>query len=175
MSCPITFKSFKHHKSLSEETNAFTAKVYFEGRYIGDAKDTGQGGEVDFHENRSAAKADLDAAVAYAKSQTWDYDGVQHNYGGLHDYLAEVAQDMIIANELKNIEKRIGNKLQRDMKTKLVFIDDAKMYSVQFTNYTKALAQLIMRRGPHVVVLNELPLPDALFKYKAWYTNAAHP
>jgi len=42
----ITLKNVKFSEHLSEETNAFTADVYFNGKKIGYAKNSGHGGET---------------------------------------------------------------------------------------------------------------------------------
>lgn len=40
----LTVKNVKHYESLSEETNCFTASVYYSGKHVGTAKNNGQGG-----------------------------------------------------------------------------------------------------------------------------------
>jgi len=47
----ITLKKIEHSPLLSEETNAFTAEVHFNGQFIARAKNSGTGGCTDiFHE-----------------------------------------------------------------------------------------------------------------------------
>ena len=43
----ITLKSFKHSPSLSEETIAFTANIYADGKLVGHASNRGHGGNTD--------------------------------------------------------------------------------------------------------------------------------
>jgi hypothetical protein len=45
----VQLKSIKFSESLSEETNAFTANIYFDGKKIGYCKNSGQGGETEVH------------------------------------------------------------------------------------------------------------------------------
>jgi len=40
----VELKSIKHCQALSHETNAFTAKVYVDGKHVGDAENAGHGG-----------------------------------------------------------------------------------------------------------------------------------
>lgn len=43
----FSMKSVKIHKGLSQETLAFTAKVYLDGKYVADAQNAGHGGPTD--------------------------------------------------------------------------------------------------------------------------------
>ena len=40
----VELKNIKHCQALSHETNAFTAKVYVDGKHVGDAENSGHGG-----------------------------------------------------------------------------------------------------------------------------------
>lgn len=45
----IELKNIKHARSLSEETNAFTAQLHINGEHIADCKNSGRGGETDIN------------------------------------------------------------------------------------------------------------------------------
>lgn len=45
----IELKKIKHARSLSEETNAFTAELHVNGEYVADCKNAGHGGQTDIH------------------------------------------------------------------------------------------------------------------------------
>jgi hypothetical protein len=45
----IEVKKIKHARSLSEETNAFTAALYVDGEHVADCKNSGQGGQTDIY------------------------------------------------------------------------------------------------------------------------------
>lgn len=45
----VELKNIKHCANLSEETNAFTANVYVDGKKVAYAKNDGQGGETIIH------------------------------------------------------------------------------------------------------------------------------
>lgn len=42
----IELKNIKHHAALSEETNAFSASLYIDGKKAGTAENTGKGGQT---------------------------------------------------------------------------------------------------------------------------------
>lgn len=45
----LELKKVTFSEALSEETNAFTADVYLDGKLVATAKNTGQGGDTDIH------------------------------------------------------------------------------------------------------------------------------
>ncbi len=65
MNTKIKLKNIRHSPTLSEETFAFTADVYFDGKLIGYAENHGQGGEtiVDWYDHDLFLRAE-----EYAKS-----------------------------------------------------------------------------------------------------------
>ncbi len=58
----ITLKSLKHAAYLSEETNAFTATVYFDGKRIGHGRNDGHGGCTDVLPSTPAERERFNAA-----------------------------------------------------------------------------------------------------------------
>ena len=81
----LTLKSFKHAAFLSEETNAFSATVYFDGKRVGHAKNEGHGGSTDIFASKGAERERLTAAEAEVKAH--DDAGP---YCGL-DYIVDAA------------------------------------------------------------------------------------
>jgi hypothetical protein len=63
----ISLKKVRFSEALSEETNAFTADVYLDGKKFGYAKNTGQGGCTDVH-FYPGKKELFEEAVAYTKT-----------------------------------------------------------------------------------------------------------
>lgn len=45
----VQLKKFKEHRELSEETIAYSAEVWFKGRYVAHASNNGHGGDDDIH------------------------------------------------------------------------------------------------------------------------------
>lgn len=75
----ITFKKFKHLPSLSEETECFTAHVYWKGKLVAHASNHGHGGETEIlYVNlcgemlENAVKAAL-AASPVPTYERWDF------------------------------------------------------------------------------------------------------
>ena len=67
----IELKKLKVYDKLSEETTAFTADVYINGKNVGTAENTGKGGETDlnfYHEKDSPLRKLCDEAEAWAKT-----------------------------------------------------------------------------------------------------------
>ena len=56
----LEVKKIKHARSLSEETNAFTAELHVDGEHIADCKNSGKGGMTDVYPKFSENKKKLD-------------------------------------------------------------------------------------------------------------------
>lgn len=52
----FSFKSFKHFKSMSEETMCFEAALFFDGKKVGYARNMGHGGETDVYIEPSSVR-----------------------------------------------------------------------------------------------------------------------
>lgn len=63
----IELKNIKHFYALSDETNAFSAKLYVNDVLTGECSDTGNGGCIDIHPLKGK-QALLTQAQAYTKS-----------------------------------------------------------------------------------------------------------
>lgn len=64
----IELKNIKHSPSLSEETEAFTASLYINGKHAGYAENTGHGGETNYYEKDAKGKELIKQAEYYTKS-----------------------------------------------------------------------------------------------------------
>ena len=53
----IELKKIKHARSLSEETNAFTAELHVNGEHVADCKNSGNGGMTDVYPKYSENQA----------------------------------------------------------------------------------------------------------------------
>ena len=79
----ITLKNVKTYAGLSEETIAFNASVYIDGKKVGDAKNNGQGGSNDvnvFTKDGRWDRALMNKMEAEAKKHTWTYEGETHSH-----------------------------------------------------------------------------------------------
>jgi len=65
----IELKNVKFSEAMSEETNAFTANLYINGRNIGYCKNQGHGGCTDYNANSPEDRKVIAEAEAYCKAQ----------------------------------------------------------------------------------------------------------
>jgi len=63
----IELKRINFSESLSEETNAYTADLWINGKKVGQVKNNGQGGETDIYYDK-ANRHIIEEAEAYCKS-----------------------------------------------------------------------------------------------------------
>ena len=129
----IELKSIKFSEALSEETNAFTANLYINGKLAGYCKNQGHGGCTDYYGIEKHSSDIIKEAEAYCKAQP-DIDfgtfTVPNNLEHTIDLLLE---DWLKAKEAK--------KLERKMKTcVLVGIPDNPNYGVY--NFKRPLSSL---------------------------------
>lgn len=61
----IALKSLKVSKSLSDETTAFSANLYLDGKSLGHAENRGHGGETSFYPSEAAIKRLKSARAVY--------------------------------------------------------------------------------------------------------------
>ena len=64
----IKLKNVKHAPSLSEETEAFTASLYINGKHAGYAKNAGHGGSTDYYPKDSKGKELIKQAEDHTRS-----------------------------------------------------------------------------------------------------------
>lgn len=64
----IELKNVKHFPSLSQETEAFTASLYINGKHAGYAENTGHGGSTDYYAKDEKGKELIKQAEEYVKS-----------------------------------------------------------------------------------------------------------
>jgi hypothetical protein len=161
----ITFKKFKHVASMSRETTAYTADVYFNGEKIGTAENRGHGAQSSFYPE--PGKQHLWAeADAWAKEQVlmesyrpFRINGEVQKASGLEDFC-----DWQAGYEL--IHKDTVSFLKRNMKTKTLVIDPDQNNSL-FTYkaaYNEKVHEAILKKNPNVIFLNPLPIEEAVAK-----------
>lgn len=62
-------KAIKFYESMSEETNCFQGKLYINGKYVADVKNTGQGGNTDIYPVSKLTGEIISEANKYLASQ----------------------------------------------------------------------------------------------------------
>jgi curved DNA-binding protein CbpA len=92
---------------MSEETNAFTANLYINGRNVGYCKNQGHGGCTDYNANSSEDHKTIQEAEAYCKAlpkTKWkDMEFDQ----SLESVIDQLMEDWLKAKETKKMEKRM--------------------------------------------------------------------
>jgi len=103
----IELKSIKFSETLSEETNAFTANLYIDGKKVGYCKNTGQGGCTDYYGIEKHRSDIIVEAEAYCKTlpkvKFHDTEWEQ----SLEGVIDQLFEDWLDAKETKRMQKKM--------------------------------------------------------------------
>ena len=119
----IELKSIKFSEAMSEETNAFTANLYINGKNIGYCKNTGQGGCTDYNANSPVLRSVIADAETYCKAlpktkwKTMEFDQ------SLESVINDLLEDWLKAKETKKMQRKMNTCI-------LVGVPDASAYGV---------------------------------------------
>jgi len=105
----IELKNVKFSEAMSEETNAFTADLYVNGKKAGYCKNTGQGGCTDYYGIEKYSSKEIEEAEAYCKAQPdIDYGDftVPNN---LEHTIDQLFENWLKAKEVKKFERQMQN------------------------------------------------------------------
>ncbi len=101
---------------MSEETTAFTAEIFINGRCAGYAKNDGRGGSTDYHRNPDPKSKELMELaekhclslppIKYPASHGMKEFEVEMN---LENFIDQLVQDELIKKEQKKLEKKFVN------------------------------------------------------------------
>lgn len=107
----IELKNVKFYERMSEETNAFTADIFVNGKNVGYAKNDGCGGCTNYQHNSAKDREIIDAAEKYCLTLP------PINYGTFKvDMNLENKIDQLFEEWLKSKdEAKSQKKLQKDM------------------------------------------------------------
>jgi hypothetical protein len=135
----IELRNVTYNARLSEETAAFAATVYVDGKKRGEAKNDGHGGMTFIHPLDLAKEID-----AYAKTlPTLEAYGEHLQPDG----------DMVIGDLLADYLTR--RDLKRQLAKKTLFVREGKLYSMKMKGAKP-------KDAGSVVVLNDLPFDEAV-------------
>ncbi|WP_165026724.1 hypothetical protein [Dysgonomonas sp. ZJ279] len=105
----IELKNIKHSEELSDDSNAFSANLYVNGKFIALCTDNGNGGEINIKANKGC-EAILREAEDFAKTlpKNEEYDlemHLEHVIGGLveDDLFKKEVNKAVRKEEKKNI------------------------------------------------------------------------
>lgn len=85
----ITLKSVKIFDSLSEETTAFSAKIYWKGKLAGDCSNRGYGGCNDFYIKDQKTLSEMESYATSLPSSFLDGHEIKSNLDLVISYLIE--------------------------------------------------------------------------------------
>jgi hypothetical protein len=107
----IELKNVKFYERMSEETNAFTADIFVNGKNVGYAKNDGHGGCTDYHHNSAKDREIIDAAEKHCLT----LPPINYSFGEI-DMNLENKIDQLFEEWLKaKGENKLQKKLQKDM------------------------------------------------------------
>jgi hypothetical protein len=152
----ITLKNIKHARNLSEETNAFTATVYVDGKKAGDAYNRGNGGCTEATIDDKKLRAKVEAYFAnlpkvHCERFNFDYQPT-----------LDLTVDELIEEDLERKD------LQALIRKGVVVIKDGGLFVYPFSKYIRGdksptLKQQLKVRVKNQVggeILNDCPLKD---------------
>ena len=105
----IELKNIKFSEAMSEETNAFTADLYINGKKVGYCKNTGQGGCTDYNANSPELRPVLAEAEAYCKAQPDINYGEFSIKNNLEHTIDQLFEDWLKAKDQKKFERQMQN------------------------------------------------------------------
>lgn len=153
----IELRRIAHSARLSQETEAFAADIYIDGKKVGDAENDGHGGATMINPH-----ALEDRINDYAKTLP------EKDWG---DFKCPMDAQIIIGDLLEahlkaKDEKRIRAKFDKDLATRVLWIKGGKCYSVKLptdpTQKERHRTGIIAReKARGYVVLNEMPVEEA--------------
>jgi hypothetical protein len=103
-------KAIKFYESMSEETNCFQGKLYINGKYVADVKNTGQGGNTDVYPLDKLNRSIIAEAEKYLSMQpkkkcdVYDFEYVRTIESEVDDLFADwlkVKEDKKLAKKME--------------------------------------------------------------------------
>ncbi|WP_286897441.1 MULTISPECIES: hypothetical protein [Sphingobacterium] len=102
----IELKNIKHSPSLSEETEAFTASLYINGKHAGYAKNAGHGGSTDYYHKDAKGKELIKQAEEHTKSFKKPDDHFINT--ALEEKIDELLYDHLQKKDLEKFNKKLA-------------------------------------------------------------------
>ena len=168
----IRLRNLSINTAMSEETIAFTATVYFDGVKIGHASNRGTGGATTFdrvyyafESIREAQDRKINEAIEWAKTLSVPTPkafveslGPEMRMEGLEDWI-----DALVAEE--DDIRKAKRQLKRLLARMIVVVDGDVAKTLKTAWDTSKRAQ-VLKQLPNAVILNELPFPEALERFR---------
>ena len=177
----VELKSVKHNAQMSEETHSFSATVYLDGVKVGEVGNRGHGGEDEWNAPRpkggwksgeAAGKADR-AMWSILHLAMWRFElfGEDHAASWDPDLMMRDSLDGVVCDRVNDF--LTSRDLRGAMRRKWLFSKSGKagdsLYECKRAKGQDAatMADVIRKRDPGAVLLNELPIAEALEFWRA--------
>jgi hypothetical protein len=146
----IELKNIQYSEKLSEETNAFAANLYIDGRMAGIASNRGHGGSTDYRANDENGRKLISDAETYCKGLPpvkFNSDGKTHFFDmDLEGYIDGLVDKYLEEKHSKQFQKKIKG----DMEKGIVVGIPNKSYALwQFTMPMEKI--LVHPKGPDLL------------------------
>ncbi|MBA8904117.1 hypothetical protein [Phyllobacterium sp. P30BS-XVII] len=152
----LELKSIQYNAALSDETNAYSAKLYKDGKHVADVANRGHGGCDEQHWRDHTARRDIEAYFATFPRQETGYSlkGEPVTYQpDLESWSNEQVDRFALLKTLKAAcRKKVVGIIGPDQVT---FKFDPDKLDVQYAHGETA-RQLFIKRNPGLVILNGL-------------------
>jgi hypothetical protein len=130
----IELKSLKHYEALSDETNAFSANLYVDGKLAATCKDDGCGGEIEFY---PVDRELLTKAENYCKT----LPDVTFPRAGGGEFSLEMTLELFVGEIVEKSLREIGMKkfrkrMEKDFQKSICFGTDTEYRTVTWKNQT---------------------------------------
>jgi len=153
----LELKNIKVHLGLSEETHAYTAVVYVDGKKAVEVSNQGHGGG-DRQQPVNGYSVEKINDWCEATLPKWKmFDDEMHDTD-LEMWCHDQVNDHLTLKDMK-----------RKMRSKALFVDAGKIWEMGMKGlkkYEARMADAVRQQYPDAVVLNDLPVVEALALYK---------
>lgn len=130
----IELKKIQHNKRMSQETEAFSADLYIDGKNAGVAYNSGHGGPADYEAHNAQGIKLITEAEAYCLKlppmEIQEYEGDFTLTMNLEVFIDNLLTDHLQQQELQ----RFNKKMEKDMLTGIVIGTPDECYSVLPSN-----------------------------------------
>lgn len=163
----IELRKISHSASLSEETNAYTADLYVDGKLLAHVSNHGHGGCDMQHPAKGRTHAEIDELNAHIKATYPPKDTGMMLEG--KPFIMEQDLETICGDLLT--DHLLTKDLQRTLKRTVAFYDPTKKAILTYKGKHDAtsqarLCEITAQKHPQAKILNRLPFAEALAIYK---------
>jgi len=166
----LELKNIKVHLGLSEETHAYTAMLYADGKKAVEVSNDGHGGcDYQYSVNGHSVKE----INGWCKTNLPKWSLSEAQAGGVVGATEkEFETDLEMWCHHQVNDHLMLKDLKRTIRSRALFIknDEGEMMELSFRGvrkYNSSMADVVRKQHPDAIVLNELPIEKAFEIYKA--------